>query len=192
MSSYLIWIPTFLFTSILSEGACGNERVRTAHGIVEGTTGQDGVRAFRGIPFAAPPVGNLRWQPPEPVENWEGVHRADRFGPRAMQRPIFADMNFRSAGMSEDCLYLNVWTPTGTSKQRLPVLVYFFGGGFIAGDGSEPRYDGASMASRGIVAVTVNYRLNVFGFFAHPELTTESPNHASGNYGLLDQSAALR
>jgi para-nitrobenzyl esterase len=109
-----------------------------------------------------------------------------------MQRPIFGDMGFRSDGMSEDCLYLNVWTPAGSQNDRLPVLVYFYGGGFAAGDGSEGRYDGESMARRGIVAVTVNYRLNVFGFLAHPELSKESEHHASGNYGLLDQSAALR
>jgi para-nitrobenzyl esterase len=108
-----------------------------------------------------------------------------------MQLPVFGDMNFRSNGMSEDCLYLNVWTPDPSTRARLPVLVYFYGGGFIAGDGSEPRYDGAQMARRGIVAVTVNYRLNVFGFFAHPELSTESPQGCSGNYGFLDQNAAL-
>jgi para-nitrobenzyl esterase len=108
-----------------------------------------------------------------------------------MQRAIFGDMIFRSNGMSEDCLYLNVWTPAKSSREKLPVLVYFYGGGFIAGDGSEPRYDGESMARKGIVAVTVNYRLGVFGFFAHPDLTKESPHHASGNYGLLDQQAAL-
>ena len=138
------------------------------------------------------PVGDLRWQPPQPVKNWKGVRKADQFGPRCMQRPIFADMNFRSNGMSEDCLYLNIWTPAKSGKERLPVLVYFYGGGFVAGDGSEPRYDGESMARKGIVAVTVNYRLGVFGFLAHPELTKESPHHASGNYGLLDQTAALR
>ncbi len=137
-------------------------------------------------------MGDLRWKPPQPVKNWKGVRRADTFGPRAMQMPIFGDMNFRSNGMSEDCLYLNVWTPARSDKDRLPVLVYFYGGGFVAGDGSEPRYDGESMARRGIVAVTVNYRLGVFGFLAHPELTQESPHHASGNYGLLDQNAALR
>src|SRR5689334_17035679 len=109
-----------------------------------------------------------------------------------MQRPIFSDMVFRSNGMSEDCLYLNVWTPAKTGKERLPVLVYFYGGGFVAGDGSEARYEGPSMARKGIVALTVNYRLGVFGFLAHPELTKESPHHASGNYGLLDQNAALR
>jgi para-nitrobenzyl esterase len=108
-----------------------------------------------------------------------------------MQRRVFNDMVFRSDGMNEDCLYLNVWTPAKTGTERLPVLVYFFGGGFIGGDGSEPRYDGESMARRGIVALTVNYRLGVFGFFAHPELTKESPHHASGNQGLLDQTAAL-
>src|SRR5690606_30156832 len=100
-------------------------------------------------------------------------------------------MMFRSEGMSEDCLYLNVWTPNLSPDTKLPVLVYFFGGGFIAGDGSEFRYDGESMAQRGIVSVTLNYRLGIFGFFAHPELSAESPHGASGNYGLLDQSRAL-
>ena len=115
-----------------------------------------------------------------------------KFGPRAMQRAVFGDMNFRSNGMSEDCLYLNVWTPAKGEDERLPVLVYFYGGGFIAGDGSEPRYDGESMARKGIVSVTANYRLGAFGFLSHPELTGESPHRASGNYGLLDQNAALR
>lgn len=109
-----------------------------------------------------------------------------------MQRPVFSDMVFRANGMSEDCLYLNVWTPARAVGKRLPVLVYFYGGGFIAGDGSEPRYDGASLARRGIVTVTVNYRLGAFGFLALPALAAESPHHATGNYGLLDQNAALR
>jgi para-nitrobenzyl esterase len=109
-----------------------------------------------------------------------------------MQRPLFGDMNFRSNGMSEDCLYLNVWTPAQAGQDRLPVLVYFYGGGLVAGDGSEPRYDGESMARQGIVAITVNYRLDVFGFLAHPGLTQESPHQASGNYGFMDQQAALR
>ena len=150
------------------------------------------VRMFKGIPFSEPPVGDLRWRPPQPVKNWDGVRQAGDFGPRAMQMPVFGDMNFRSNGMSEDCLYLNVWTPAQSSAERLPVLVYFYGGGFIAGDGSEGRYDGHSMATKGIVAVTVNYRLGVFGFFAHPELTAESEHDAAGNYGLLDQCAALK
>jgi para-nitrobenzyl esterase len=167
-------------------------QIRTVNGLVEGTAEKSSIRSFKGIPFAQPPVGQLRWREPQPVKNWQGVRKADKFGPRAMQRPIFGDMGFRSDGMSEDCLYLNVWTPAKSDKERLPVLVYFYGGGFVAGDGSEARYDGESMAQKGIVALTVNYRLNVFGFMAHPELTKESPNKASGNYGLLDQAAALR
>jgi para-nitrobenzyl esterase len=167
--------------------------VQTANGIVQGITDHTtGIHMFKGLPFAAPPVGDLRWKAPQPVADWDGIRLADQFGPRAMQKFIFGDMVFRSHGVSEDCLYLNVWTPTNSAKAHLPVLVYFYGGGFMAGDGSEPRYDGESMAEHGIVCVTVNYRLNIFGFFAHPELTKESPHHASGNYGLLDQSAALQ
>jgi para-nitrobenzyl esterase len=146
---------------------------------------------FKGIPYAAPPVGPLRWQPPQPVAKWTDVRQATAFGAQCMQRRQFADMVFRASGVSEDCLFLNVWTPAKSGSERLPVLVYFYGGGFTAGDGSEPRYDGGAMARRGIVALTVNYRLGIFGLFAHPELTKESPHHASGNYGLLDQAAAL-
>ncbi|MFL5742382.1 MAG: carboxylesterase/lipase family protein [Flavisolibacter sp.] len=167
-------------------------QVKTASGIVEGVQEKSGIRSFKGIPYAAPPLGNLRWAEPQPAASWNGVLRADHFGPRAMQPPIFSDMVFRSDGMSEDCLYLNVWAPAKKGNGLLPVLVYFYGGGFIAGDGSEPRYDGESMAQKGIVALTVNYRLGLFGLFAHPELTKESPHHASGNYGLMDQSAALQ
>ncbi|MBV9963365.1 MAG: carboxylesterase family protein [Parafilimonas sp.] len=165
--------------------------VKTANGILEGTD-VSGIKTSKGVPFAAPPVGDLRWREPQPVQNWTGVRKATKFGPRAMQLPVFGDMSFRSAGMSEDCLYLNVWTPAKKGDEHLAVLVYFYGGGFMAGDGSELRYDGESLARRGIVMVTVNYRLGVFGFFSYPELTKESQNHASGNYGLLDQSAALK
>ena len=166
-------------------------RVTTRNGSVEGVA-ESGIYVFKGIPFAAPPVGTLRWKEPQPVKSWPGIRRADKFGPRAMQRPLFGDMQFRSDSLGEDCLYLNVWTPTLAKDARLPVLVYFYGGGLMAGDGSEPRYDGESMARHGIVSLTVNYRLNLFGFLAHPELTKESPNRASGNYGLLDQAAALK
>jgi para-nitrobenzyl esterase len=138
-------------------------------------------------------VGDLRWREPQPAKDWTGVRNADSFGPRCMQRSgPMADYWFRSNGMSEDCLYLNVWTPARSGSERLPVLVYIFGGGFQNGDGSEPRYDGERMAREGIVAVSLNYRTNIFGFFVHPELTRESPHHASGNYGLLDQVAALQ
>ncbi len=170
------------------------DHVKTASGILESTAApQDGVRIFKGIPFAQPPVGDLRWREPQPVKNWTGTRNADQFGPTCMQHTSAgSDYWFRSSGMSEDCLYLNVWTPAKSGSERLPVLVYIFGGGFQNGDGSEPRYDGESMARHGIVAVSINYRTNIFGFYAHPELTKESPHHASGNYGLLDQVAALQ
>lgn len=189
-------VRAFLLTVTLVGAAMGTlaaDLVQTANGTVEGGGVQpSGVRIFRGIPFAQPPTGDLRWREPQPVENWKDVRKAIDFGPRCMQARIFDDMIFRSNGTSEDCLYLNVWTPAKSSRERLPVLVYFYGGGFVSGDGSEPRYDGESMASKGIVVVTVNYRVGVFGFLAHPELTKESPHHASGNYGFLDQNAALQ
>jgi para-nitrobenzyl esterase len=181
--------------NIQTAGSVSNgitKQVKTANGMVEGVVEKSGIISFKGIPFAAPPVGDWRWREPQPARNWEGVLKADHFGPRAMQTAIFGDMGFRSDGMKEDCLYLNVWAPSKKSKELLPVLVYFYGGGFVAGDGSESRYDGESMATEGIVSLTVNYRLGAFGFMAHPELTKESPFHASGNYGLLDQAAALK
>src|SRR5215467_7259976 len=183
-----------LFTSALTGSARGTDRVKTVNGVIEGTGRQSsGVRIFKGIPFAQPPVGDLRWKEPQPVKNWDGVRQAVQFGPRCMQRTTpGADYWFRSNGMSEDCLYLNVWTPAKSANEKLPVLVYIFGGGFQNGDGSEPRYDGENMARHGMVAVSVNYRTNIFGFFVHPELAKESPHHAAGNYGLLDQVAALR
>jgi para-nitrobenzyl esterase len=183
---------TLLSLSVAATAAAA-DHVKTANGTLEGAGPQaSGVRAFRGIPFGQPPVGELRFQPPQPVKNWTGVRQAAAFGPRCMQRPIYGDMNFRSNGVSEDCLYLNVWTPAKSASERLPVLIYFYGGGFQAGDGSELRYDGEAIARRGVITVTSNYRLGVFGFLAHPELTRESPHHASGNYGLLDQAAAIR
>ncbi len=150
------------------------------------------MRRFAGIPFAAPPVGLLRWKPPQPAAAWSGGRAAVRFADQCMQARPFSDMVFRNQGTSEDCLYLNLWTTSPTTSQRMPVLVYFFGGGFIAGDGSEPRYDGEAIARRGVVVVTLSYRLGIFGFFSHPELARESAKHASGNYGLMDQTAARR
>jgi len=167
-------------------------RVTTANGILEGSAEGSGISVYKGIPFAAPPVGDLRWKEPQPVQNWTGIRKADQFGNKGMQKPVFGDMGFRAESSSEDCLYLNVWTPAKTGKERLPVLVYFYGGGLIAGDGSEPRYDGESMAKKGIVALTVNYRLGIFGFFSHPELSKESAHQSSGNYGYMDQNAALK
>lgn len=166
--------------------------VGTANGFVEGSSEAGAVRVFKGIPYAEPPVGELRWREPRPSANWTGILHADHFGPRPMQPTLWKDMIFRSERMSEDCLYLNVWTPAKSVAGHLPVLVYFHGGGLIAGDGSEARYDGASMARKGIVMVTVNYRLGIFGFYSHPELSRESAHHSSGNYGFQDQVKALR
>jgi para-nitrobenzyl esterase len=176
----------------LAARAHGADRVKIASGTIEGAGPTPaGVREFKGIPFAEPPVGNLRWAAPQPVKKWTGVRETKQFGPRCMQQALFSDMVFRSNGMSEDCLYLNVWTPAKSAREKLPVLVYFFGGGFVGGDGSEARYAGESLAREGIVTLTVNYRLGIFGFMAHPELTKESPHHASGNWAFLDQHAAL-
>jgi len=186
-------LRVFTCAIVIVAAASAAERVKTANGTVESNAApRDGVRSFKGIPFGQPPVGDLRWREPQPVKNWSGTRNADEFGPSCMQRlGPGADYWLRGRGMSEDCLYLNVWTPA-KSGEKLPVLVYIFGGGFQNGDGSEPRYDGENMAHKGIVAVSVNYRTNIFGFFVHPELTKESPHHASGNYGLLDQVAALQ
>lgn len=183
---------TFVLALLTFTAVYAADNVKTAHGVLEGTANPaTGIRMFKGIPYAQPPIGDLRWKEPQSPKDWTGVRKADQFGPRCAQRPVFGDMNFRSNGMGEDCLYLNVWTPAKSGNASLPVLVYFYGGGFIAGDGSEPRYDGESLATKGVVSVTLNYRLDIFGFFAHPELTKESAHHASGNYGLLDQHAAL-
>jgi para-nitrobenzyl esterase len=167
--------------------------VRTDSGSVEGTASADGkVRIFRGIPFAAPPVGALRWTMPQPAPHWKGVKKATEFGARCMQGNIFGDMVFRDSGPSEDCLYLNVWTPASSVNAHLPVMVWIYGGGFAAGATSEGRQDGEVLAKKGVVVVSMNYRLGVFGFFSHPELAKESGRNASGNYGLLDQVAALQ
>ncbi len=165
--------------------------VKTRQGKLEGV--QDGpVEAYLGIPYAAPPVGSLRWRPPMQVAKWKGVRPATAFGMHCMQPTIYADMIFRDPGISEDCLTLNVWTPAKDKKAKLPVMVWIFGGGFLAGGTSEARQDGAQLASNGVVVVTMNYRLGIFGFFAHPDLAAESGRDSSGNYGLLDQTAALR
>lgn len=168
-------------------------QARTNTGAIEGNyDSKTGIQFFLGIPFAKPPVGDLRWKAPQPMDFWKGVKETKKFGPRAMQGIVFGDMKSRSEGLSEDCLYLNIWTPAKRNTKNLPVLVYFYGGGFVAGDGAEPRYDGESMAKKGIITITVNYRLGIFGFFAHPGLSAEASYKASGNYGLLDQALALK
>ena len=166
-------------------------QARTTDGVVEGTYSADSaVVVFKGVPFAAPPVGELRWREPQPVVAWEGVRQCTEFGDDPAQPHIFGDMNFKAAKKSEDCLYLNIWKPKDAAG--CPVLIYFNGGGLMAGSGSEPRYAGDSLAHHGIISITANYREGIFGFFAHPDLTAASPNHTSGNYGILDQVAAIR
>lgn len=164
------------------------EPVPTEGGLVTGN-GQD-VRAFRGIPYAQAPVGPLRWRPPQPAAPWTGVRDGTRFGPDCMQPNEYPEL--RGTGMSEDCLSVNVWTPARTNRERLPVMVWVYGGGFTYGSGSHPSYDGEALARRGIVVVTFNYRMGLFGYLAHPQLTAESATRSSGNYALLDQLAALR
>ncbi len=167
-------------------------KIKTDKGKVEGALTLDGqVRAFKGIPYAEPPVGNLRWAPPQPAAKWHDTLAAKDFGPHCVQSGIYPDMIFHDPGSNEDCLTLNVWTPTNAKPGSLPVMVWIYGGGFVTGGTSESRQDGQFLARRNVVVVSMNYRLGIFGFLALPSLTAESPHHASGNYGLLDQAAAL-
>ena len=173
------------------------EPVKVEGGLVTGTSGWAwGVRAYLGIPFAAPPVGKLRWRPPQPVVPWQGLRAAREFSAACMQSDAgWTDEQLADPGLfhrSEDCLYLNVWTPAASAGERLPVLVWIHAGAGTMGSTARPIYDGNALAKKGVVVVSLNYRLGVFGWFAHPELTAESEHHASGNYGALDQLAALR
>ena len=181
----------FAAATALGTVAGNAPQVRTVNGILEGEE-CSGVKVFKGIPFAAAPVGELRWKAPQPAKNWDGVRKAVSFGPNPMQENIFGDMMFGTDEMSEDCLYLNIWTPSKTSDEGLPVFIYFNGGGLMAGSGSEPRYAGMTLARNGIIAITANYREGIFGFFAHPELSAETSYKGSGNYGFLDQVAAIK
>lgn len=159
-------------------------------GTVSGVCAADGLRCFKGIPYAAPPVGALRWRPPAPLAPWTGVRSARDFGPDCPQNGVRTSL---APAMDEDCLYLNVWAPAAaTPAQPAPVMVWIHGGGFTAGSGADPRCDGAALARQGVLVVTFNYRVGLFGFLAHPGLSAESAHGVSGNYGLLDQLAALR
>ncbi len=173
--------------------------VRIENGLLAGLRSTDGgVMSFKGIPFAAPPVGDLRWKEPQRAPDWAGVRPADAFGPSPMQpmpRPFGVytqEFLIPAQPVSEDCLYLNVWTGAKAPSERRPVIVWIYGGGFGTGGSNVPIYDGEALAARGVVFVSINYRVGVFGFFAHPELTKESPNKASGHYALMDQLAALQ
>ena len=184
---FLIFSDTFARNEKISSA---NKAVTVTGGRVQGSLSDNGVLSFRGIPYAAPPVGEWRWKAPQPPVPWKGTRNAEHFGPRPIQDSNLL-YEFRSTDMSEDCLYLNVWTAARSNQEKRPVYVFIHGGSFIHGDGSQPAYDGESMAEQGIVYVSINYRLGVFGFMSHPELSQESGYGGSGNYGLLDQVAAL-
>ncbi|OOQ61448.1 carboxylesterase/lipase family protein [Mucilaginibacter pedocola] len=173
--------------------------VKTDAGQISGTESSDGVvHSYKGIPFAAPPLGNLRWKAPQPVKPWTGVKVCTDFSKMPMQgKPnefgvYTREFLIKDEPLSEDCLYLNVWTGAKTPTEKRPVLVWIYGGGFVSGGTNVPIYDGEALARKGVILVSLNYRVGIFGFFAHPELTKESPNKASGNYGLMDQLAALK
>ncbi len=173
--------------------------VKTAAGLVSGQVNATGdIISFKGIPFAAPPVGELRWKEPQPVQPWKGVKECNAFGPSPMQpKPAAFSMwseefLIPKEPISEDCLYLNVWTGAIGAAEKKPVFVWIYGGGFASGGSGVPIYDGEAMAKKGIVFVSINYRVGVFGFFSHPALSRESGRNASGNYGLMDQVAALK
>jgi para-nitrobenzyl esterase len=152
----------------------------------------DSQKAFLGLPYAAPPVGPLRWKAPQPASAWKGVRDATKFGGRCEQWHVWNDYIFQDEGPTEDCLYLNVYVPASAKQaSKLPVMVWIHSGGFIAGAGSEPRYSNSALVSKGVVLVTINYRLGLFGFLASDDLAKEAGGHA-GNYGLMDMAAALR
>ncbi|MGA3135401.1 MAG: carboxylesterase family protein [Terracidiphilus sp.] len=170
--------------------AAAGTTAKVEQGVLQGTK-EDGLTVYRGIPFAAPPVGDLRWRAPQPAAKWEGVRPADKFAPQCEQGS-FGPPGSKAPAMSEDCLYLNVWTPAKSASERVPVLVWIYGGGFAGGATSIPGYSGEVLAKKGVVLVSIAYRVGTLGFLAHPELSAESPEHVSGNYGLLDMIAALQ
>jgi len=185
-------IGTGLLAVVLTTSSIASGQIpiaSTTFGAISGIR-EGGLSVYRGVPFAAPPLGDLRWQPPVPVAPWTGTRKADAFAPACMQTGVSMPGE-TPAAVSEDCLYLNIWTPVKNSKERLPVIVWIHGGGYTNGAASMPLYWGDRLAHKGVVVVTIAYRLGPLGFLALPELTKESPHHSSGNYGLMDQIAAL-
>jgi len=189
LSKYAFALELLLLSVVMPLGSVSFAKsIKIEGGSLQGTT-EDGLRVYRGIPYAAPPVGDLRWRAPQPPPKWKGVRAADQFGRPCMQTNA-AIANLPAP--SEDCLYLNVWTPAKGASDKLPVLVWIHGGGFIAGEPAEKLYHGGWLAKKDVVFVSVAYRLGVFGFLAHPELSAESPHHVSGNYGILDMLVGLQ
>lgn len=199
MKHLLTALPVFLAASAVSAQIVTEEisfdPVRTTYGSVSGKVLDSGVRAWLGVPFAAPPLREKRWTPPQPHEPWEGIWRADRFAPECMQTLRNSDINhyFGEEAISEDCLYLNIWAPEDvTPDSDLPVVVWIYGGGFNVGSASMNNYQGENLARKGIIYISIAYRLGAMGFMAHPELAAENDYSGSGNYGLMDQSFALQ
>ena len=180
-----LFVATMMLCALCACSKSEPGKVKVEGGWIQGTV-TDGLAIYKGIPFAAPPVGDLRWKAPQPVQKWEGVKDATKFGPGPMQ-------NGNPSDYSEDCLYLNVWSPAKSANEKLPVLVWIYGGGFSMGNTADPSYDCEALARKGgIIMASINYRVGQMGFFSHPELDAESPSHTSGNYGLLDQIAGLQ
>ncbi len=186
-----------LVLAVCPLSAAIQQPVKVEGGQISGTPGKDpSIAVFKGIPFAAPPVGDLRWRAPKPVVAWQGVRKADQFGNSCIQNIVTERKPWTYEFMahndiSEDCLYLNVWTGAKATGEKRPVYMYIYGGGNTEGSAAVPVYDGEGLAKKGVIVVTVNYRLGILGFFTHPELTAESDVHASGNYALLDLISAL-
>jgi para-nitrobenzyl esterase len=193
LASFLLVVLVLLSTLAVScapAAAPIQDPIKIDSGQISGTTTGD-IHIYKGIPFAAPPVGDLRWKPPQPAASWDGVRDCTKFGPAPMGYYSSSFPSF-SNPPNEDCLYLNVWTPAKTTGDKLPVMVWIYGGAFWFGEGSNPTYDGVNLANHGVVVVTFNYRVGPLGFIAHPLLSKEDPHNSSGNYGLLDQIAALQ
>jgi len=194
--SFVVLMSFAVLALSLSAIAAVNDPVKVEQGMLAGTSGSSpDIRVYRGVPFAAPPVGDLRWKAQQPVAKWQGVRQAAEFSNACWQTPYppaAAIYQAKLPPLSEDCLYLNIWTPAKSAKDRLPVMVWIHGGGFTRGFSGTSSYNGEVLARKGAVIVTINYRLGIFGFFAHPQLSAESGHHASGNYALLDQIAALQ
>jgi para-nitrobenzyl esterase len=195
MKETALWVAASMMFAVELSIAQQPAPIKVEEGLLQGSS-EGGMTVYRGVPFAAPPVGDLRWRAPRPPATWEGVRKADRFAPNPVQemRDSFGPWTAEyqpQGGVSEDCLYLNIWTGVKSGNEKRPVMVYIPGGAFTGGSGNCPVYNGENLAKKGLVVVTVNYRVGVLGFLAHPELTKESEHHASGNYGLLDQLASL-
>src|SRR5436309_782665 len=189
MKNTLSIAAMFMLTATLAHAQVRGADV--TGGKVDGVV-TSGIASFKGIPFAAPPTGELRWKAPQPVKPWTGIKDASTWGPACIQDPMFPRLfGAPMTVLSEDCLYLNVWTPAKTAGNKLPVMVWIYGGGFVGGQTSVPLYDGTKLAEKGVVVVSVAYRLGAFGFLAHPDLSRES-GKGSGNYGLQDQIAGLQ